>query len=555
MTDLYDELEFPRRAEYVDQYDNYKVDISHWRALAKQFQRAFRGVFTRKDAAVLLVYGPQGAGKSMFCRRLKADYERTRSGLFEPDLDNLWHVLVATDSPTAQNVESATTDTALQLVDEYGAPDWHGELSAFARNDRSRVRVFLFDDAQRMSIMRPWTDLSSREFHELDQLGQILPTVAERINYGCRREFQRSIFVFMSNDRPWIDALRGHLDKWFKELVSVLELPAPEPEVIERIVRINTNRLNRVSYWYCLDNATEDGRKDVRRAFVEKRPFTESFQAVSQSLDGQARRKGRPGNPNVLTLVTLGSEFAVIEAFLKEREIDAEPEHGESPRHIGIWGMRGPWGSKILMRPKHGDKAFTRRARMLESEFMLRWVNLDMVATAVLLTDTMNMLDESIASLLMDIVLWRPSIGTPRSTRESRREDCGSLESQLESLSRDTKHDEFMERFRGAGQQRSVDYEQGLRRPFGELGFKPFGRGFAVYGSLRPDLIVSGAAETGEYRPCSLTSAKSDDEIASVIRRTGHCVEFTSFLRENLDGLEEYLKDKIERYAAMLESV
>lgn len=32
-------------------------------------------------------------------------------------------------------------------------------------------------------------------------------------------------------------------------------------------------------------------------------------------------------------------------------------------------------------------------------------------------------------------------------------------------------------------------------------------------------------------------------------------VEITAFLRENLEGLEGYLREKIERYAAMLESV
>jgi hypothetical protein len=64
MADLYDELEFPPRAEYLDQYKNYQVDIAHWKPLAKQFQKTFRQVYARRSAAVLLVYGPQGSGKS-----------------------------------------------------------------------------------------------------------------------------------------------------------------------------------------------------------------------------------------------------------------------------------------------------------------------------------------------------------------------------------------------------------------------------------------------------------------------------------------------------------
>jgi len=230
MTDFYDELEFPSRAEYIDQYDNYKVDISHWRALAQQFQKTFRGVFARHDAAVLLVHGPQGSGKSMFCQRLAEDYEKSRKGAVTPEIDaNLWHVLVATDEPNAQAIEGVTAETAVTLVDTSGE-DWLGKLKAFATNDRSRVRVFLCDDAQLDGWNRPWTDLSAKDFYELRKSNPdaILANVAERINLACRREFKRSIFVLMSNDRGWIDLLHAHLEKWYRELVTVLTLPAPE---------------------------------------------------------------------------------------------------------------------------------------------------------------------------------------------------------------------------------------------------------------------------------------------------------------------------------------
>ncbi|KYF85724.1 hypothetical protein BE20_29350 [Sorangium cellulosum] len=88
MADLYGELEFPPRAEYLDQYKNYQVDIAHWQRLAGQFQKAFRQVYARRSAAVLLVHGPQGSGKSMFSARLAQDHERTRGGAFAPDLRN-----------------------------------------------------------------------------------------------------------------------------------------------------------------------------------------------------------------------------------------------------------------------------------------------------------------------------------------------------------------------------------------------------------------------------------------------------------------------------------
>jgi hypothetical protein len=252
MADLYDELEFPQRAEYLDQYKNYQVDIAHWKPLAEQFQKAFRRVHARRSAAVLLVHGPQGSGKSMFCNRLEQDYKRSREGAFAPDLrNNLWHVLVTTDQRNDEaTIRDATMETTLTLVDD-GKAEWLKELKAVAKADKSsRVRVFLCDDAHKDSKVRPWTDLAAKEFYEAKQAGPdaLLAHVAERINEGCRGEFQRSLFVMLSNDKRWVDSLRSKLDVWYKELATDLTLPVPDPPTLERIVRINTNRLNRVSY-------------------------------------------------------------------------------------------------------------------------------------------------------------------------------------------------------------------------------------------------------------------------------------------------------------------
>ncbi|WP_437608108.1 hypothetical protein WMF20_45860 [Sorangium sp. So ce834] len=39
-----------------------------------------------------------------------------------------------------------------------------------------------------------------------------------------------------------------------------------------------------MSYWYCLDAAQTEQRKEVRRVLMEGSGFTSSFHAVSQSL-------------------------------------------------------------------------------------------------------------------------------------------------------------------------------------------------------------------------------------------------------------------------------
>ena len=555
MADLYDELEFPARAEYLDQYKNYQVDITHWKGLAGQFQKAFRQVYARRSAAVLLVHGPQGSGKSMFSARLAQDYERTRKDASSPDLrNNLWHALVATDKPDEQAIQDATNDTVFKLVDEHKSQSWLEELRSFVKLDKARVRVIVCDDMHKDSMMRPWTEMSPKEFYEARQAGPdaILAYLAERLNDACRHDFQRALFVMLSNDRAWIDSLHAHLERWYEGLSTVLTLPVPEPPTLERIVRINTNRLNRVSYWYCLDAAQAEQRQNVRRVLMEGSGFTSSFHAVSQSLDTASRRKGRPGNPNVLTLVTLGSEFAEVQTFLNDREIEAEAGHALSPRHLGVWEMRGQWASKIV---RQRDRDFLRRARMLESEIMLRWVSLDMAATCALLQPPTP---GDLGDELLLLLLRRPSIGTPTATRDAWRSECAALDTRLDAPTFPSSEvDKLAEDFRNLGQRRSTMYEPAIHRRTRAV--KPFGRGLTAYPHLKPDLIVeeAGPPKHGEYTVCALTAAASEDpkDIADALRRTGHSIEFTAFLRENLEGLEEYLRGKIERYAGMLESV
>lgn len=78
-----------------------------------------------------------------------------------------------------------------------------------------------------------------------------------------------------------------------------------------------------------------------------------------------------------------------------------------------------------------------------------------------------------------------------------------------------------------------------------------YNRGFKDYGKVKPDYIAS------DYKACAVTSAQSEDpdDISEAIRRTCHTVEFTSFLGQGMEGIEDYLMNKVERYALLLESV
>ncbi len=561
MSNFYDELEFPRRAEYLDEYNNYKVEITHWKDLCLQLGKQFRTVYQTRSAAVILVHGPMGSGKSLFCKRLLEDYNRTSKGnpakgeapQCKPDLQsNLWHALIAAPEPSEEQIHEATQKARVSQVS--GA-----ELKMIretAPDENVRVRVFLLDDAHKDPMVRPWTDIDVTDFYESRQRGPdaLIARVAQDIDTACRNNMRRSVIVMFSNDRKWLEDLKGHLDRCFGDLATLVDMPVPQPRAVERIVRVNTNRLNKVSYWYCVDAAKPEKRRDVRQALNDqKKGFTNSFNAVSDSLAGDGRRRGPPRDRNVFTIVTLGAKCAAVQEFLEDREIEATTLHTDNSHHIGAWEAWDAWASKI-------NKKFLRGSRMLESEFMFRWVSLDMVATyALLQTPATNDLGDRIWKL----IAGRPWVGDGDETTEKWRSACNEVNAALDTAPY-TPADvqKLADDFHHLGQTRSTIYEPALKlRAGGE-----YGRGFAVYKSVRPDLIVKELIDNvdyGEYKPCELTQAapKStsdkdiDKAIADAMLRTGHAIEFTAFLDDKLAKLEDYLSEKIVNYAGMLESV
>lgn len=546
MGSLYDELEYPKRAEFLDAFAEYRVELEHWRGLSERFSRVFRQVYSSRAASVLLVHAPQGAGKSLFCARLEQDYKATVAGATAPDMDgNLWHLLVAQDRPDADGIDEATRDATVTRIDP-ATPDWFSRTEAAAVADtRTRVRIFLLDDAHQVDAMYGWLGMSHQDFAAMQRTDEAYArrAVAQKINAGCRGAFKRSIFVMFSNDREWVDQIHAELERWFSGLAAVVELPMPEAPVLERIIRTNTNRLNRVSYWYCLDAAKLVRRQEVRATLLARRGFTESFEKVSETLSIEGRRQGRPGNRNVLTLVTLASRNEDAESFLAERGIEVSPLHIAGARHVGVWHAWDQWASKVVRRP---DAAFLRRARMLESEFMLRWVSLDLATLHALLQAPAP---GDLGARALDLVCHRPSIGDPTSRKELDAQQVAALDAALEAAATPADVLSALDvQLKGRGAQRSLLYEAALRARL-----QGYGRGMAVHSRLRPDFVVA----EGEYQVCAVTRSASDDKAAltEAIKRTGHTVEFTAHMVDGLAGLEGYLRDKIVAYAEMIESV
>lgn len=543
MNTLYEQiLLFPERAENLGQFETYDVDLEHWKPLSSVFRQAFQSVYERRASVVLLVHGAQGTGKTLFSRRLLADFEKAASakGNLDPDKQNLWHVLVGENAPTRATIERATSGSVLRRIET--RTGWLEEQRQFAKNNQQRVKIFVMDDAHKDVYMREWAGLSQAEylnFKERKADTVTLGSVAEKMVEDCRGDFVGSIFLLLSNDAARMEALKEHIDRSHKGLGVVLELPLPDAVTKEQIIRKNTNLLNRMSYWYCLDSSGKGQQKEAHKVLTDiATGFTECFQAIDQALHSEDRRTGRPANRNLITLVTLGTLPSTARGFIDDEELD----HGEHHRgnHLGIWWMRDKWAS-ILSK---GEKTETyRRAQMLESEFSLRWVALDIKATYWLCQAPAS---QDIGERLLDVLRFKPSIANPDEVKKHG-QSAARLDDEIAS-SNPGALAEFEQQFSTLGQRRSGLYEPALSQRLPR-----YGHGFSVFSVVKPDYIV------GEYVPCALTSVKSDkaieEAIKEVMRRECHALEFTSHLRSDMKGLKEYLLDKIERYAILLESV
>jgi hypothetical protein len=532
-------LLFPERAEYLSQpqYLDYRTRLDHWRELSIEFRRAFQAVYERKSGAVLLVHGAQGTGKTLFTHELEVGFANASKNPSQPDPHNLWHLLAGGDPIDISIVNQVTPRTSLRRIT--AETGWLKKETDFASQDKHAMRVFVIDDVHKDPYLRELAGLDQGDYLRLKADGKTeiaLESAAQTIVERIRGQFACSLFVLLSNNRPLLEQLHKHLEQSHAGLARVIGLPLPDAPLKEEIVRTNTNRLNPRSYWYCLDQGGPNEKVDAYHTLTGPGGFIDSFQSIDRALSsGAGRRAGRPANKNLLTLVTLGAEPIEVESFISDQELVGEAMKG---RHIGSWLFREAWASGL---GDGSDASFARKAGLLESEFTLRWVVLDARATWCLCKYVLS-------QSLKDFVLLMPRIGD---TKEARREAdtvARKLDDDLDALKSIEEIDDFMREFKDAGQGRSREYEKALAGIFEGI---PFGKGFSSYGQVKPDLIVS------DYKVCAVTSAKSGEAktIEDAIRRTCHVVEFTAHLQADMQGLREYLQQKVETYAALLETL
>lgn len=342
------------------------------------------------------------------------------------------------------------------------------------------------------------------------------------------------LLIMLSNDEKYLRDFQKEVESQHQGLMKISMLPLPSPADKERAVRVNINRLNDVSYWYCLDKGGLPQKREIQSRLSDATTFPAAFEAVDKALEYGSNRVGRPPRKNLLTLVCLANEssFNLPNLALSDNyETEAEADWAASIL------LNSGWASKCGLKPHD--------ANLLESEWQLRMVFLgDPFVTTLLAAEPFDSVDSTWSQGAYNLcsemlTIFQTPLG-PTSSVAARTKYKDAVAKLVGSWIGDLKEGEVqLQSFWSQGQSRSVAYEKQLKSLLTNYNVTTPG-----FGSARPDYVVE------DFVPCSLSNAASSDKsaIEKAIQRNAHAMEFTAQENPSATSLANYLKGKLPGY-------
>lgn len=526
--ETYQGILFPDRAESLPDFERYRVYLDHWKELAAELQDLYEGLALRRESRVLGIHGAQGTGKTLFATKLVNDFDRARkqlgAGVLSPDDANLWHRVTGGNVLSQALVQKATQSADLLLIEN--DKDWVAKTTAWLDARKDRHCIVVADNAERAYFRQGLIGLSDADFIQLGDTDEAMRMVAQQLVSHCRKGLRGSLLLLMTNDDTFLLGLHTAVQGQHSDLLRMAELPLPKAPDKEAIVRVNTNRLNSISYWYCLDKAGPGHKRAVRNAIMGASSFPDSFQAVNQAIrNAPASRFGRRARKNQITLVLLSNEandaFAGIEDQGTLERVEFEYKWAGAKLYNADWSL--------------GALADERERKLLESEWNLRIVVLGAPFVASLLLGDDSHHEH--CSELLDFLKPVLGPGTHNATREAHEEELKQrVDAWPDTAGLDTST------FWAKGQTRANDYESILRKLL--PGYDTTAKGMLAY---RPDYIIE------PFIPCAVTSAISSDidAIHAAIQRRAHLFEFTAQHAPSKNSIRDYLQQKLQNYATI----
>jgi hypothetical protein len=519
----YPGIRFPDRAEALPDFASYRVFLDPWEPLAEELRRLWEPLADRGESSILAIHGQQGSGKTLLTKKLTQDFEATRvSPTVVPDDNNIWHRITGRKDKKldASLIKDATSQTSLNEIENKAS--WVDDAARIMTGQRGRACVLLADNAERAYFRQGLVEMTDMEFVAHRDTEGLIRLSAQRLVEHMREALRGSLLVILSNDELFLLALEEEVEQQHGGLMRLTQLRLPDARTKETVIRVNTNRLNPVTYWSSIDQGANEDRVALKLALEGDASFPDSFRAVDTA---SRNRTGRPAKRNVITLIALANAADAKDVGAQHlAEVRrTEVEHGWMSLHVFEEG----WTPPDLDR---------REATLLESEWVLRVCTLGLPFVRSLLEagDTSSAPEHvaAVGALLGSLKTFQGP-GTTAATRTGYTFGLEQLINVWPSSDRD------LAPFWGAGQPRAGQYEGALKRVL--TGYDSRTEGFLTY---RPDYVVS------PFRPCAVADAVTDtnEAIRAAIRRQAHVFEFTALAQPSVTGIRTYLRDKLVNY-------
>lgn len=531
---------YPDRAEGVGRYADYKVFVDFWQPLTDHLAEQFRVLRLRGQTKILAIYGEQGSGKTLFSTQLLEDHESLKKTSADtPSSENLWQRIAAGAGSTAEAIREATQGTVSRKVPDDvkwvdAIKSWRGAQSGtslIAVADNSETEYFL-----RGLVGDRYPDATRTNDAYLEAAAGNLVKHARREDTADVQGLTGMLLIMLSNDRTFLENFKKKVDAQHKGMMEIMDLPLPTADQKERAVRVNVNRLNDVSYWYCLDKGGDKQRKIVRSRLVDATTFPDTFDAVDQALKfgTETARPGRPGRKNLLTLVCFSQAASIDPAnyeLTSTCRVEAQHEWAAS------YSFDSDWGSKCGLSK--------RAAGLLESEWQLRVVALgEPFVAALLAADPLDANSTNwsanafaLTSAMLDVIQKPLGQTSWATTRRKYAEDIKALVDRW--LVDVAPARPMLDDFWGRGQGRSGIYEKQLTSLLGT-----YNRSTKGYLNARPDFVVE------DFVAAALTSTTSNSTraLTDAIQRKANAMEFTSQSVVTPASIGSYLALKLPNY-------
>ncbi len=531
----YARILFPDRAEDMRQnpkLKGYRIFLSHWPQLISFLKTSYERVVTRHASYALILYGPQGIGKTLLADKLQFDFQTTKEGICKGnisfDQNNLWHKISGNFKYT-DDVINATNNSA--ILDCTDLDDWVDVVEEWAKNNKDRTKIVILDNAERAYFGATLAKLNPAEYLSQIDNPHMFVHIAQQFIRLARTQLGGTLFLILGNNQEMLSKFHETCESQHKGMVVFNELPLPSGEEKESIVRINVNRLNRVSYWYCVDKSGPEKKKELYEKLRGISTFPDAFSAVDEAFTESQARQGRPANKCLLTLAVLVKDFSnnlSIAECLSGRNDTIKFKHEVAELYI----ITDNYCQKVL--PNNKDQA-----KMLESEFSLRLLVLHNLWIQKLLSG--NPVLEKLAIDCLNALLVHPRVGFQEKVRidieATQKEKCDAL---LNVPGGELNLDKD---FWPLGAVRAAKYESVLKRYY-----EGYNTAFFPGFSKRPDILIE------PYEPCSVLKSRSNtsDDINVAIRRKCHSVEVTAQNNATSESVASYLASKLTNYIELV---